>query len=370
MNHAHKKSLLMAVSLAGAAAAGCGAPEPGSARDAFEDAVVDRMVCEDLARPSTIGRLRDALDRPGLDTAAAFALAPEDLAGIVSLAGPQAEAVVVVVRNVGFVVNSGFGADLVDGSFDGVSCGDEVAIACVAGSGVSVVECGADGVPTAVSQKLDRCVLHGTQLDGTVRVSKDATKAQHLRVDVNDLSVNETSAVHGVLDVTLAPALSTKLSTRGARPFSLRLVEPFALEDHGGLDGGFSCGEELDLDVLDVVVDGETTRLAINGAQRSRERDVGVSSDDGEVVFDGSCACPRPGSTLSLEIPRPLGGESETSIARVQWSEATDEDACAAVDVEIVGWTNACDVIDGVDCGRGAVEATLGALLQSFCFVN
>ena len=102
-------------------------------------------------------------------------------------------------------------------------------------------------------------MLHGVLLDGTVRVSTDASQAQHLLVDVNDLTVDETTAVHGVLDVTLSPNLDGK-----ARPFSLRLVEPFALKDHGGVDGdfprplglragkGLSCGEELDLDVLDV----------------------------------------------------------------------------------------------------------------------
>jgi hypothetical protein len=192
-------------------------------------------------------------------------------------------------------------------------------------------------------------------------LSKDASQAQHLRVDVDDLAIDEATAVHGVLDVTL--------QADRKEGFSLRLVEPFALKDHGGTDGGLSCGEQLDLDVLDLVADGATTRFAVDGFHHSDDRTVGLrSTADHDVVFDGSCGCPRPGSALSFVIPRPLGHETETTTAHVAWSDG-DAQACASVSVAIDDWTDACDVIDGVDCGRGAVEASLAAILQTLCFV-
>lgn len=371
MTHFLPSTLLRALRFALLCVCGCVpllaplACEEADPRDAMADALFDRMACEDGPRPSTLKRLREALEDPGLDTAAAFALNPQDLASIVSLAGPQAEAVVVVTRNVWSVAESGLGRTFIDevagGTFDGVTCGDSLPIECTAGSGTSTVECDDDGAAFAVVQELSLCTLHGIVFQGTVLLSKDASQAQHLRVDVNGLAIDEATAVDGVLDVTLQPDRN--------EGFSLRLVEPFAVKDHGGRESGLSCGQELNLDVLDLVVDGATTRFGVDGFHHQDDRSVGLRSEVGhDVVFDGSCGCPRPGSALSFVIPRPLGSDTETSTAHVVWGDG-DAHSCASVSVAIDDWTNACDVIDGVDCGRGAVEVGLAALLQTLCFV-
>lgn len=282
----------------------------------------DHMVCDDALRPSTLRHIDAALRRPDAASLAAV-FSAEDLASVVSFV-PQAEAVVVVGRNVWSVVDSGFGKDVVAHGWDGVQCGEPVTVQCTAGKGVSTVDCDDDGAAFAVTQELDRCTLHGVVLDGVVALSKD--EDDRVAVDV-DLVVDEFRDVEGAFVV----------DRRG-----LRATSPIAYRDHAG----YSCAEEFVFDDLAVQADGETTTLALTGAQVSDDHGVGV---DSAGVYDGACACPRPGSSMAVLVPRPFD-ETHMATAAIEFGEG-DDDVCATVSV----------TVDGAEVGA------LAAVVEAMC---
>ena len=349
---------------------------------AISDAVVDHLACQDTLRPATLARLQAALTDPGLDTVQALVLAPEDLASAVAVAGPQAEAAVVVARALWMVVDSGVGPRLVNGDWDGLHCDDVVPVPCTAGTASSVVVCDdgprhGDGIgrDVAVVQSFDRCTLRGVILDGDVHLSRTNDDGI-LRADLEKLAIDDRNELSGAFAVVM-PAdhsdvdadVEDSVSLAG---LSARIIEPITFKSHGGLDGGLSCGEELDLDTLGIDVATEATRVAIAGAWNTRERSVGVVTGDGGLRFDGACACPTGGSGVSFEIPRPLGRDDQTALAHVAWhtpTAATINGDCAIVTVDVDGWPTSCGGLEGVgsDCGAGAVQATMQAVLQAMC---
>jgi hypothetical protein len=365
----------------GVVGSGCGAPADTEAvTAAISDAVVDHLACQDTLRPATLARLQAALTDPGLDTVQALVLAPEDLASAVAVAGPQAEAAVVVARTLWMVVDSGVGPRIVSGEWDGLHCDDVVPVPCTAGTASSVVVCDdgprhGDGIgrDVEVIQSFDRCTLRGVILDGDVRLSRTNDDGV-LRADLEKLAIDDRNELSGAFAVVM-PAdhsdvdadLDNSLSLAG---LSARIIEPIIFKSHGGLDGGLSCGEELDLDTLGIDVATEATRVAIAGAWNTPERSVGVVTGDGGLRFDGACACPTGGSGVSFEIPRPLGRDDQTALAHVAWHTPTASDGdCAIVTVDVDGWPTSCGGLEGVgsDCGAGAVQATMQALLQAMC---
>src|SRR4051812_32182240 len=142
--------------------AGCSADPVQEA----EDAVFAKLVCEDVARPSTLARLRAVFDHPSPQTAAAFATNPQGLATLVSIAGPEAEGVVVALRN------ATRAEELFAHGWDGVQCGEPFALDCTAGDETASVSCD-DGVANRVDLKLAKCTLGGMVLDGTVAIVRD-----------------------------------------------------------------------------------------------------------------------------------------------------------------------------------------------------
>ena len=57
----------------------------------FEDALFDVLECQDIARPSTLDRVRDVLHEPTSDEVQALLLNPADLATVVAKGGVQVE---------------------------------------------------------------------------------------------------------------------------------------------------------------------------------------------------------------------------------------------------------------------------------------
>jgi hypothetical protein len=358
---------------------GCGATvDRDAVTAAISDAVVDHLACQDTLRPATLARLQAALTDPGLDTVQALVLAPEDLASAVAVAGPQAEAAVVVARTLWMVVDSGVGPHLVSGDWDGLHCDDVVPVPCTAGTASSVVVCDdgprhGDGIgrDVAVVQSFDRCTLRGVILDGDVQLSR-ANDDGVLRADLEKLAIDDRNELSGAFAVVMPADHSDVDGSVSLAGLSARIIEPITFKSHGGLDGGLSCGEELDLDTLGIDVATEATRVAIAGAWNTRERSVGVVTGDGGLRFDGACACPTAGSAVSFEIPRPLGRDDQTALAHVAWhtpKAATTNGDCAIVTVDVDGWPTSCGGLEGVgsDCGAGAVQATMQAVLQAMC---
>jgi len=289
------------------------------------------------------------------------------------------------------VVDSGVGPRLVSGEWDGLHCDDVVPVACTAGTASSVVVCDdgprhdrsdgkrdGDGIgrDVEVIQSFDRCTLGGVILDGDVHLSRTSDDGV-LRADLDKLAIDDRTELSGAFAVVMpaeqsngAADVDSSLSLAG---LSARIVEPITFKRHGGLDGGLSCGEELDLDTLGIDVGADATRVAIAGAWNTPARSVGVVTGDGGLRFDGACACPTGGSGVSFEIPRPLGRDDETALAHVQWHTPTATAAgngdCAIVSVDVDGWPTSCGGLEGVgsDCGAGAVQATMQALLQAMC---
>ncbi len=262
MNHARMLSLVSVLVVA--VTTGC---------EAQQHATVDTLVCEDALRPSTAQALQEAFTHPDLDNLAAI-VSPQDLARVVALV-PQAEAVVVVGRNVWSVVDSGFGKDVIAHGWDGVQCGEPVTLQCTAGAGVSIVDCD-DGGAFQITQQLDGCTLHGVTVDGVVVLGKDGDA---VGVDV-DVVVDEVSGIAGEFVVD---------------GHGLRSTGPVRFDDHAG----YSCASSMGFDDMAVQADGETTRLSFVGSVDDDGPGVVV---DSKGIYDGASACPLPGAALMVGV--------------------------------------------------------------------
>lgn len=256
--------------------------------DAQRDATLDALVCEDALRPSTARALQAAWDHPDADALAAL-VTPQDLARVVAFV-PQAEAVVVVGRNVWSIVDSGFGKDVVEHGWDGVQCGEPVTLQCTAGSGVSVVDCDDDDSAFAITQQLEGCTLHGVIVSGVVVLGKDDD--DRVTVDV-DVVVDEVREVRGAFVVD---------------DHGLRSTGPIGFRDHPGT----GCAGAYTFDDLAVQADGDTTRLAVVGAVDDDDHDVAVDSGG---VYDGTSLCPRAGAQMVVAVPRPFDEEHSAAVA-------------------------------------------------------
>ncbi|MDP2342307.1 MAG: hypothetical protein Q8O67_15235 [Deltaproteobacteria bacterium] len=351
------KKLALAVSLA--LAASCEAP-PIDAHDpmgSLEAALFDQLECSNLSRPSTIEHLRDALHHP--ERIGALLFAPHELASVVALAGPQAEAAVVVVRNLLRLVNSGAGQELLEHGWDGVQCGEPVSLECTAGRGSVIVDCEV-GTVHGIRIEAEACTIHGENVDGALDLRRGDDDDAVIVLD--GLTINETKELQG--ELVLHHSVDDDLHSFAVRsPATLRLV------DHGGPQGGRSCGEELRLQDLDVSVDDDDVSVAFAGFQENRARKLGLGTVDDELVFDGACGCPRAGAGLQVEVPHPLGHQDETAIATVRWVKTSLPGFCAAAEVELADWPSTCADLHNLDgdCAQQATASSLSVLLSAFC---
>ena len=355
MRNAHgmiAASLSVLVSLVGLAGLGC-EQDPVKAA---EDAVFQKLECEEVARPSTLVRLRAVLEHPSADTASAFATNPQDVATLVALAGPEAEASVIVTRN---VLRAADGApDLLTSGWDGVPCDEPMTLACTAGEESVAVSC-THGKPTHIALTFDKCTVTGMVIDGDVTLERDGDSGAHAVFSA--LSIDETKVVNGAIALRFDDATSFQASVRTA--------DGLTIVDHGGPKGGLECGEELRFDVLAFTTSksGKEARVELGGSKQTVEETYGVATFGDHLHFDGSCGCPMPGSGIAFDMPRPLGKEGAVAHAKVTYTAPDDAKAsCAKANVELEGWPTSCSGL-GDDCGKGATAQSAAALLTAFC---
>lgn len=326
---------------------GCTVPD-------LEDAMIEKLTCAELVRPSTLHRLQEVLRNPNADDIAALLLNPADLAGLIAQGGPQLEGAVVVAQNLRLLVDSGAGADLLAHGWDGVQCGERQVVACTAGRVTSTVGCTA-GLPTDIVLAFDSCVLQGFKQDGALQLARDLD---------NDVASFDVGIVNNEIQVLQGAGL---LDLGHADAFTVALTDGFSVVDHGGMAGGLSCGAENRLSEagFDLADDTATVTLALTHDTRDEHLAFATTSP---VVFDGHCGCPLPGAAIVMDVPRPLGREGETARASISWSESDDDNACARANVTLSDWPTDCLV--GGDCAKAATASAMTKLLSAFCYVQ
>jgi len=335
----------------------CACTEPPSlddARGTFEDALFDHLTCDEIARPSTLERLRALINEPTTDEAIALLTAPEDLASLVSLAGPQVEVTVIAIQNVHLAATSGLGQELLDGGFDGLTCDDVVPIACTAGTASSTVLCD-DGVSVSgLTQGFDGCVLRGALMDGALTFSRQADGSARLAGET--FSLDEVRALEGGLVLAV-----------GDGTFAATDDDGVAFVDFGGPESGLSCGERLSLTTASLSVDGSAVRVELDGSHATPDGATALRTKGAHVrVADPLvCPCPDDGSVLEVTLPR-VGGTDADGVLEVRWAGAGEEGACRGVTVAALSWPSTCTGF-GDGCGQGAFESTMASMLGAFC---
>ena len=82
--------------------------------------------------------------------------------------------------------------------------------------------------------------------------------------------------------------------------------------EHGGVDGGLSCGSELVLTKLSLQVDDSSAHLELAGTHRTPDEHYGVETFGDHLTFGdprsgrggppaGVCPCPQPGSGIAFD---------------------------------------------------------------------
>jgi hypothetical protein len=309
-------------------------------RTVVENAVFDKLECEEIARPSTLSRVREMVDEPSLDHAAALAFNPQDLATLVSVAGPEVEGTVVVVRNVLDI--SPKTKALVRHGFDdfAFACDDGEVLDCTAGSETVSVSCDEHGDADAVDVILDKCTIAGTVVDGAVTLVKER---DGVRAVFDAFSINETKVITGdarlAVDDDCGCGFGASVTTKDGD--GLRVV------DFGGPKSGLECGEELRVNTLAFSDDGDdVVNVALSGSQVTTEETYDVDTD---VSFDGSCACPLPGSRVSVATP-------DSGRVTIDYAKG-DAKTCATATV----------TLDEDLLGREEAQAALSSLMTAMC---
>jgi hypothetical protein len=328
---------------------------------AFEAAIFEKLECEDIARPSTLERVKDVLHDPTGDEIAALLLNPQDLATVVALGGAQVDGPVLLARNLLRVVDSGAGRDLLDGGWDGVSCGSPVAFACTAGEGATTVTC--DGaVALSIALSFDGCTLDGTIYDGALTLDRVAGDDTVAALAFAGFTLDETDAIEGALLLDVG---------QGSDAFAASVSSPDILEveEHGGLAAGLECSAETTFETAGLVVDATSGVVQMKASQAEPDATMGIETFGDHLAFGDplACACPLPGSGVLVDVPRPLGREGETARARITWGASAD--ACSAPHVLLEDWPPSCAGLEDVngDCAKGATESTLTRLLGALC---
>ena len=330
----------------------------------IEDAVAEKLQCEELLRPSTIERMRAVLHDPTFDEVRALLLAPEDLASVVALAGTEVEGSVIVLRNLLLLTESGAARELIEYGWSGVGCGDPVSVACTAGTEVTTVTCDA-GEASAVTLAFDDCTLDGTVHQGALtlaRVPGDDTAAA---LTFDALTFDEIERYQGglLVDVGAGP---------GAFAAAVAGADQLEVIEHGGLAAGLECSAETRFQVASFALAGDVATVQMNIEKQDREQTLGIATFGNHLTFTGTdCACPDAGSGVLVDVPRPLGQDGQVAEARVTWSPTSEAGLCARAQVELLGWPSACDTVTDVagDCAKGATAAVLAELLTSLCAV-
>lgn len=327
--------------------AACSSPE--EIRDAVEDELFQSLECEDMARPSTLARVRAALDAPSADTFGALATDPADLATVVSFAGAEVEGVMLAANMLNVVSQSDVVQELLAGGWDGVQCGEDVPLGCTAGEQATVVHCDVRGEVTGIDVSFERCALQGTVLDGALQFKRLPRDDVHASLLITQLSIDEAKFLDGTVRVDIAH--DGAFVANGAA----------ALLEHGGFDGGLECGATLAANAFAMELSSVGGRVVLDGVRDSADEHIALRGDiryDTPVDGDGGCACPSPGSSLFVDVPRPLGIDGETAGATITWGE------CNAT-VELSDWPEDCFAAG--DCAKEATKTVLSGVFSALC---
>lgn len=340
-------------------------PDPPPALDGalqdLEDAVFDKLECEEKLRPSTLERIQDVIEGADVDTVRALLLNPQDLASVVALGGLQVEAPVIVARNLYALYDDGAVADLVDNGWDGVSCGEAVAVLCTAGGAATVVDCDANDEARAVALSFDKCAFRGVVYDGDVAFVRDDDDDSVAVVGFDGFSVDEFRAFEGSVVVDVGA---------GSDRFAGSVVSPdvFTIKDHGGVAGGLDCGVDLEFAAVSLDVDDDDGVVVMDAIRKSSDGTIGVETFGDHLTFASGCGCPQPGSGAFVDVPRPLGRAGEAGRASITWGVG-GAGLCSKPTVSLVDWPTDCVGLDDVDgdCARSATEQTLSDLMSALC---
>lgn len=330
----------------------------------IEDAVADKLQCEELLRPSTIERIRAVLHDPTFDEVSALLLAPEDLATVVALAGTEVEGSVILLRNLVLLTESGAAQQLIEGGWSGVGCGDPVTVACTAGSQTTTVSCDA-GAASAVTLAFDGCTLDGTLHQGAMTLARVTGDDNAAALAFDALTFDEIERYQGglLVDVGAGP---------GAFAASVAGADRLEVIEHGGLAAGLECSAETRFDIASFALQGEVATVQMSIEKEDPEQTVGLETFGNHLTFTGAdCACPDAGSGVLIDVPRPLGLDAAPAQARVTWQATAEAGLCARADVELLAWPSACDAVSDVagDCAQAATAAVLAELLTALCAV-
>ncbi len=354
-------------------------PSVAEVRRELEDALLEKLTCDETLRPSTLQRMRAVLEDADDETIGALLLNPQDLASVVALGGAQVEAPVIVARNLLRIFADGTANDVVENGWDGVSCGEAVPLSCTAGEQRSVVDCDADGAATALRLSFDLCTLGGVVYNGAVTLTRlsdvgvvDVGAAEVAALGFDDFTFNEVRRLDGTLLIDVGPVDVGTSADRFVADISD--AQRFSFVEHGGLASGLECASETTFATLGLDVDGDSAFVKMGASRADPDVTVGIETFGDHLRFgDPSvCGCPLPGSGALIDVPRPLGRAGETGKARVTWQPSSDATLCSQPRVELVTWPESCDVgesgvdVDG-DCARGATEDMLAAALGALC---
>jgi hypothetical protein len=322
--------------------------------------IEDFVVCSEKIRPTTVQRIENILEDPNQDTLVDLVTAPEVLADVVAAAGTKVELSVILARNLLLLYEQGHVPELLENGFSNLSCDDTLTVACTAGTGSTTVMC-TDGTVDGVQASFDGCILSGTQWDGSATFIQMAPTDMALVLD--GLTLDEVDDLSGTL----------LYSSTGDAHHHLQLQEGegFAITSHGGPEGGFSCGEALELVAFSVLHDGGDAVVRLDGQNVKEDERIFLLTDGEHLSYSAplSCACPAVGSILEVGIEKAVAGVEGAGHLKLTYGEPSDSSSCASVQVEATQWPSDCSVLDkgGSDCGKSALEGALAPLLQAFC---
>lgn len=358
-----KLTILFCAPLALMALASCEF-EPERQVELLRESLTDLLECQAGMKPSTIEAVEEALSDPEPGALAGVLMRPELLARAVSMVSSELEGAVVLVRNVGLLLEQGHVQTLLNDGLQepSLDCGDALTLACTAGQGTSTVRCDEEGEVDGVQLDLDGCVLQESHFQGGAWFAVDSGDASRLRLQLDRLLLDEVKELDGGLVLERVPACETLEMALGGET-------PLQMLDHGGVEGGLSCGETTRIERLRASHEEARTDLDLAMETRSQDGHTALRSL-GEVIFvqgDG-CACPLPGAAVELTFTEPLPWNDEQGTMRVYYREPSSSEQCADVEVEVVEWPEEClGAAFSRDCGREASRSLMEGLLGALC---
>lgn len=328
----------------------------GAVKDDVQSSVVDKLDCSGTISQETRTLVTDALAAADFDPEELVAT-PEELARFIGAVAVSTDTTAMLVGNVAQIAKVGHLPAAHAGGWDQLMCDDETSAECTdlitaeaSGTASSRVECEA-GAPNAVRVDFaDACTLFVTENDGAVTYRRDDGAYAF-----DDFALGSVRQLDGVLAVDFESG-DTHRMTVG--------------EDEGisvATNAGKSCEERLTVDRLVAESTAALLSIDIDATRLADEKTTSVSTPQGPAVFTRArnCVCPDPGSVMDWRWTGFVKGQGDANL-RLRYAEASVEEKCADVSVEILSWPEQCDG-ESSDCGKQVVEDLLGPLVAATC---